>query len=117
MSKHLVTMNELIEDYARIIDEQKQEIRQLRVALSQIAHIVGGAVLPTASLQFITEEVEKEVELVVTDLRADNEHLRKRIEKLCKNNQRDFFLELKEGIDDLEKRRLKKDLDVHGELE
>lgn len=84
MSKHLVTMNELIEEYARIIDGQNQEIRKLRGALSQIAHIVGGEVLPTASLQFITEEVEKEVELVVTDLRADNEHLRKRIEKLSK---------------------------------
>lgn len=30
---------------------------------------------------------------------------------------RNLFSELKEGIDELEKRRLKKDLDVHGELE
>ena len=29
---------------------------------------------------------------------------------------RNLFSELKEGIDELEKRRLKKDLDVHGEL-
>lgn len=102
MSKNLVTMNELLGDYGQIIDQQRREIEnliqkavseneelkaenlKLRVALTQIADIVGGAVMPTASLQFITEGIEREVRLVVTNLQADNERLRKRIEKLSK---------------------------------
>lgn len=49
-------------------------------------------------------------------------HIPKAVQELLNacgpdRENRNLLSELKEGIDELEKRRLKKDLDIHGELE
>jgi hypothetical protein len=84
----MVTTNELLTDYARIIDEQREEIKKFRLALSQIADNIGNGsvVSPEASIEFMTADLPNEVKLVCENYRREIEILKTRNEKLSKRN-------------------------------
>ena len=72
MDKQLVQITDLVKDYAKIIDELREENRVLRQALSDIASNLGNGstVSVEASLPFI-KELPHEVKLVCDGLRKD----------------------------------------------
>lgn len=74
----MVTRDQLIEDYSRIIDEQKLEIKKLREGLSLVVSNIGNGAFasPECSLEFLTVEVPKEVKLVCESYRRQIEYLK-----------------------------------------
>jgi hypothetical protein len=72
LDKQLVQITDLVKDYAKIIDELREENRVLRQALSDIASNLGNGstVSVEASLPFI-KELPHEVKLVCDGLRKD----------------------------------------------
>ena len=70
--KQYVNMHDLVKDYARLIDGQREEIKTLRQVISDIAANLGnGSTVSTeASIEFI-KELPKEVKLVCAGLRNE----------------------------------------------
>lgn len=85
---HYVNRNDLLKDYARIIDEQREEIKSLRAGLSLVASNIGNgsAASPECSVEFLTVDVPLEVKLVCEKYRREIEYLKARNEKLSKRN-------------------------------
>ena len=83
-----INRNDLLKDYARIIDEQREEIKTLREGLSLAASNIGNGsgASPQASLEFLTVEVPAEIKLVCENYRREIEYLKARNEKLSKRN-------------------------------
>jgi hypothetical protein len=70
--KQYVNMHDLVKDYARLIDGQREEIKALRQVISDIAANLGNgsAVSTEASIGFI-KELPEEVKLVCAGLRNE----------------------------------------------
>jgi hypothetical protein len=70
--KQYVNMHDLVKDYARLIDGQREEIKTLRQVISDIAANLGnGSTVSTeASIEFI-KELPEEVKLVCNGLRKE----------------------------------------------
>jgi len=83
-----INRNDLLKDYARIIDEQREEIKVLREGLSLAASNIGNGsgASPQASLEFLTVEVPAEIKLVCENYRREIKFLKDRNEKLSKRH-------------------------------
>lgn len=67
-----INIHDLVKDFARLIDGQREEIKTLRQVISDIAANLGnGSTVSTeASIEFI-KELPKEVKLVCAGLRKE----------------------------------------------
>jgi t-SNARE complex subunit (syntaxin) len=65
MEEKYINIHDLVKDYARLIDGQREEIKTLRKVIADVANNLGNgsAVSTEASIEFI-QEVPKEVKLV-----------------------------------------------------
>lgn len=79
-----INIYDLVKDYARLIDGQREEIKTLRQVISDIAANLGnGSTVSTeASIGFI-KELPKEVKLVCAGLRKEISMLEQMYNKYC----------------------------------
>jgi len=83
-----INRDNILKDYDRIIDEQREEIKALREGLSLAASNIGNGsgASPQASLEFLTVEVPAEIKLVCENYRSEINFLKAQNEKLSKRH-------------------------------